>query len=121
MSQRTPHRIRLRRPWRHEVEAARARYVRTFNRPSGLTPSTRVMLVVWGLPLTVVVSLNGQRLTAASISDAGSDDPGQLRFDLGALLEAHNALMIEVRRVPGDAEALAPGEPPAAVWLEIWE
>jgi hypothetical protein len=120
VNQPPPHRIRLRRPWQQEAAPEGIRFVRAFNRPSGLGPESHVLLAVQGLPRSAVVSLNDQRLTAGPSRKQASEAHDDLwHFDIATLLEAHNSLVIDVEHRSADFDSLAPGEPPAAVWLEI--
>jgi len=118
----TPHVIRLRGPWRWEALPAdpaddeprsgrcqppcsapaelgdnfrgRVRYERTFNRPTGLDASTRVLLVLESTDTAGDASLNNIPLG----SFASGDD---LRVDVSQHLERLNRLALEVNAPPG--------------------
>lgn len=97
-----PHRIRLRRPWQSEATGDRVRWTRRFGRPTGLAPGQRVWLVLEDVP-AVSASLNGQVLPV-----------GQRAFDVTALVQARNELVLETP-APGPAA----DAPPGLVALEI--
>jgi len=82
------------------------RFSRRFHRPTGLTDSSRVELVIVGLPESAQIDLNGQVVPAAA---------GECRIDATGLLVADmNQLMVEFPIVGGQSMA-------ADVTLEIWE
>ena len=75
---------------------------RHFHKPTGLTPQSRVVLVLRDLP-GASVTLNDQRLSSQSDG----------RFEIASLLQPRNLLTVELES-PG-----MPQEPD--VWLEISE
>ncbi len=97
-----PHVIRLRAPWESSLQGTRRRLQRHFHSRTGLTPQSRVFLVLCDLP-GAWVTLNDQRLSALS----------EGRFEISALLQPRNLLTIE-QQSPD-----IPQEP--NVWLEIDE
>lgn len=97
-----PHVIRLRAPWESSTQGARCVLRRHFHSPTGLTPTSRVALVLSDLP-GAHVTLNDQQLSAQS----------EGRFEIAALLQPRNLLCIELE------SADIPQEP--NVWLEISE
>jgi beta-galactosidase/beta-glucuronidase len=68
----------------------RARHVRRFNRPTGLTEQSRVWLVLDGAQDHAAVTLNGHRL--GSVDGPAENVP----FDVTALLLDHNQLVVDV-------------------------
>ena len=97
-----PHVIRLRAPWESSAQETRCVLRRHFHSPTGLTPQSRVVLVLSDL-LGAQVTLNDQPLSALS----------EGRFEVTSLLQSRNLLVIELES-PG-----VPQEP--NVWLEISE
>ena len=83
----TPHIIRLRDPWQWAAESGTgpARASRWFNRPTGLEPSTRVVLVVASIAKLSSVRLNDQPLLVPSA-------PG---WEIADRLELRNQLQLE--------------------------
>lgn len=97
-----PHVIRLRAPWESSAQGARIVLRRSFHSPTGLTPTSRVVLVLRDLP-GAQLTLNDQRLSAQT----------EGRFEFATLLRPRNLLCIELE------SANIPQEP--NVWLEISE
>ncbi len=96
------HVIRLRAPWESSLQGTRRILRRHFHSPTGLTPQSRVLLVLRDL-LGAQVSLNDQPLSSQS----------EGRFEISALLQPRNLLAIELE---------SPGVPQTPnVWLEISE
>lgn len=108
----SPHRIRLRRPWRCESAENAVRWWRAFQRPTGLAGGACVAAVVEDLAAPGRLWLNGVLLGEL----AGADG----RFDVTGRLAARNELMIEIPHLPPPASP-AGDDPPAAVFLEITE
>ena len=115
----TPHIIRLRDPWQWAPAAGTENISasRWFNRPTGLEPNTRVVLVVGNLEELSGVRLNDQALV-------GQQRSGPFwKAEVGQRLEPRNQLQLEFRASDtGDTEQqlrafLAAGN----VRLEIFE
>lgn len=68
----------------------RVRFRRRFHRPTGLEPHERIMLVIEGVDREGIVQLNGQRLGRVKGMTA------QATFDVTAMVEARNELVVEV-------------------------
>ncbi len=89
---RQPHIIRLRDPWQWVAGTASgapgARVERWFNRPTRLEPSTRVVLVVAGIPALRRVLLNGKELAGPGTSGFGTT----WRIEISHQLERRNLL-----------------------------
>jgi len=75
------HTIRLRHPWKCDVQEGRVRWARSFNWPAGLTPRERVALVIEGLPVGARVTFNGEELVD--------------EFDVTGMIQLHNRITIE--------------------------
>ena len=119
------HSIRLRGPWRFEIlpfqdfdgkqgelrlpcdwsevipsdwphSNLRVRFCRSFNRPTGITPSDRIDVVISNLPqwesLDPSVSINGQAIN-------GEPHPAgdAWRYEIAERLDAHNELVIQLQ------------------------
>ena len=98
-----PHTIRLRGPW--EYDHLTNRFTRRFHRPTGLTATSRVWLVVKSADSPARVDLNGQIL--------GEITPRcPARFEITSNLGSQNLISIIVAR---------PGEFIGQVSLEIEE
>lgn len=106
------HRIRLRPPWQSEATPGSVRWQRRFNRPSGLSPTQRVWIVVWAVAFPGTATLNGKALGALS---GQADTPSA--FDVTDLLQAHNRLELDLEAagLAGVPKAAGPGQ----VWIEI--
>jgi hypothetical protein len=89
-----PHIIRLREPWAVRSDHETATFSRRFHAPTGLTPATRVDLVLEGLSAEALVLLNGAELSSAT--------PVR-RHDIRALLKRDNLLEI-MQRASGDPQ-----------------
>ena len=112
----TPHIIRLRDPWQWAPAAGTENISasRWFNRPTGLEPNTRVVLVVTSLEELSGVRLNDQALVGQSESGADGE------WELGERLEPRNLLQLEFRASDTEQQLrafLAAGN----VRLEIFE
>lgn len=106
------HPIRLRHPWQNAPTLRGMRWIRRFNRPSGLTPSQRVWIVVRGIAALGTATLNGQALGSLS---GQADIPAE--FDVTPLLRPHNRL--ELQLDTPCAEGRFASELPGQVWIEI--
>lgn len=84
------HVIRLRDPWERTVEQERPVWRRAFHAPSGLTATTRVILVLADLASAAAVSLNGATLSPLAAESA------DVAFDITPLLGQHNRLVISL-------------------------
>jgi hypothetical protein len=118
-----PHVIRLRGPWHREPlvrdgpEDSRrpARYSRRFNRPTNLDPEESVWLVLEGVDVEAEIALNGRSL--GKVGEASDTT----RFEITAMLEAHNMLSIDIPLRLAD-NCVSPGNrelPAGEVRLEI--
>jgi hypothetical protein len=106
-----PHRIRLRGPW--ELDSATNCFTRRFHQPTGLSPTTRVWLVIDEANTLARIELNGTAL--------GQAIPGHsARFDITASLKPQNLLAIALVALQPDAKTQADG-PVGLVSLEIEE
>jgi len=113
----SPHRIRLRGPWQFRVLSdslepiSKGRiqlpadwtqviselsdsthcveFERNFHRPTGLTETSLVFLVLEGIPFESQVRLNGRSIPGSNPTDV-------YRADITPLLEAHNLLAIRL-------------------------
>lgn len=104
------HRIRLRRPWRHEATAQAVVWRRRFGRPSGLGDADTVWVCVDGTSLEGAVALNGQFLGFLPI-------PGtRARYDVSRQLLDRNELSVLTGTPHGMEDAATP---PAEISLEI--
>lgn len=84
-----PHRIRLRGPWQCEpLDAARRRHRRHFGYPGRIDDYERVWLTATGLTGHADVTLNSQPL--------GPAHPTGFEYDITPLLQARNAVLIDV-------------------------
>jgi hypothetical protein len=80
-----PHTIRLRGPWQHDV--SRGRFTRSFHRPTGLTDSSRVSLVINPAIDLAAIWLNGQPL--------GQIEPKtRAELEITALLQPRNEIIV---------------------------
>jgi beta-galactosidase/beta-glucuronidase len=82
------------------------RYLRRFNRPTGLTPSTRVDLVIERVDATARVLLNGQTIGELTF------ETGVGRWDVTTQLKYRNEFLIDVvcPEISPDGTALSRGE-----------
>ncbi len=133
------HRIRLRGPWRCDSLSAglsargrvqlpqswrdlfgetpgRARFSRTFHRPTNLEPESRVHLIFEGIGGEAEISLNGQRIGESPSETAGE---APVRIEITNRLTPHNELQVDVQFDP--AQSPAPGGLWGPVVLEIHE
>ena len=89
-----PHIIRLREPWTRGVlpgsDSTRIRLKRLFRCPTGLDPTSRVLLSIGPLGQAGHATINGQRLTPPLRGDARS------QFDVSDQLSDRNHLAIEL-------------------------
>lgn len=113
------HPIRLRDPWTCESFAGGGlRWMRRFNRPTGLARGDRVALEIEGLPPDAIVTLND----AAPPRLAPTAAPAISSFDATALLGDANVIAIAIPASHGanvlDADVL-PGTFPYAVRLAL--
>ena len=92
------HTIRLRHPWKCELDGALAVWRRPFNWPAGLVAREAVWLVIDPLPTDTRVELNGQLLV----------DPASNRFDITSLVSDHNRLSITLTDPDGAKENRCP-------------
>ena len=115
----TPHIIRLRDPWQWAPAAGTENIwaSRWFNRPTGLEPNTRVVLVVASLAALRGVWLNDQKLVGHQPPDA------VFECEISKRLELRNQLQLEFNASETDdavarlRASLAEGN----VRLEIYE
>lgn len=104
------HRIRLRKPWRHEATAQGVVWRRRFGRPGRLGDADTVCLCAEGISLEGAVALNGEFLGSLPA-------PGPLaRYDVTRRLLDRNELCILARKSHGIDDVAAP---PGEVFLEI--
>jgi hypothetical protein len=105
------HRIRLRKPWRHEATAQGVVWRRRFGRPGRLGDADTVWLCVEGMSLEGVITLNGEFLGSLPT-------PGPIaRYDVTRRLLDRNELSLLAGKSHGiDDAAVPPGE----ALLEIW-
>jgi len=109
----SPHRIRLRKPWKYEACEAEARWRRRFGRPTGLGPDTTVSLVVENAAAPLHIRLNGELLGRVSRQgEAG-------RFVVTNRLLLQNELAILTDEALPASHGIDPLSPPADVCLEI--
>lgn len=100
------HAFRLREPWQRVLAADAAVWSRGFHRPTGLTASDALWLVVAGLPPEAQLALNGRRLQPAC-----PERPGE--FEVTALVRGACRLEIAVPLAAGEGGAV--GDPAEAV------
>jgi hypothetical protein len=119
-----PHRIRLRGPW--EFDSATNCFTRRFHQPTGLSPTTRVWLV-----------LNEVSTGEANSDEAGADEANPLarielngqtvgqaipgrsaRFDITAFIKPQNLLSITLPHPPAQVKA-SPDGPLSLVSLKL--
>ena len=93
------HTIRLRHPWRCELDGASAVWTRRFNWPAGLVAREVVWLVIEPLPTEARVEVNGQPLARGDAPD---------RFDITALVTEYNRLTITLADPTGAQENRCP-------------
>ncbi len=98
----------------------RVRLVRWFGRPSGLTPSDRVELVIDSLNTTSTVSLNDRKLEPMLVdhteSSSTTNSKVPVRLDVSAILRDRNQLAIELDLSPTPMASGILRD----VWLEIF-
>ena len=87
-----PHRIRLCAAW--EVTAGGTVWTRSFGRPSGITGTDRLWIVI-GRPAACTALLNGRPLPPVPAGDA------EWRHDVTADLRTRNELRLEFADSPG--------------------
>ncbi len=107
-----PHRIRLRRPWQCRLQGDRVLWSRRFGRPTGLEPGDTVWIVVEQCPAAGALLLNGRPIGQLSSGTAES------RFEVTALVEPRNEMVLDLAAVFPDSSA-APDSPPGVVSLEV--
>ncbi len=99
------HSIRLRGPWDSQPlegdPPAGTRHVRRFNCPTNLAPGQRVWLVIDETPGLVGVTLNAAEVGQVSNLPAL---PCPARFEIAALLQPRNELVLEVTGEQGLGE-----------------
>jgi len=110
------HRIRLRRPWEHQLLDTRVCWLRRFGRPRTLSDYEEVWLVLEGFSGPLRASLNGQELEPTAATTAGIE-AGAIEFPVTGRLSPRNELRIELPAASGRGDS--DDAPPGNVYLEI--